>query len=163
MFSAARLRAGIFIFVTSQFLPLFVSADILFVKDGSRISGKIKEMTTQSIKIETSFAGEIAVPLESLAGVTSDEVQMVALRGGDRINARPHFDPDTGVQHLKQTNFGDLTIDPDQLLGVRDDGDPSPETLALETEIKEYKTNKKNPRHLSKLTYYHLRDRLIAL
>lgn len=139
MISPARLSAGVYLLFVMQTFFGFAKADILYVTDGSRISGQITEMTASSIKIKTTFAGEIAVPLASVAGVTSDQVQMVALSGGDRINARPHYDPATGVQHLKDTSFGDLAIEPSQLVGVRNDGDPAPETLALEAEVEEYK------------------------
>ena len=113
-----RLSTGSVIFVFLSFITTVADADILFVSDGSRISGQITEMTTTAIKIETSFAGEIAVPMENLIGVTSDNIQMVALRGGDRIKARPVYDPDAATQHLKDTSFGDLTIEADRLLGV---------------------------------------------
>ncbi|MGR8948806.1 MAG: DUF481 domain-containing protein [Gammaproteobacteria bacterium] len=140
---SSRVTAVIAMLLISTFVPYAVSADILYVIDGSRINGQISQMTETAIKINTSFAGEISVPLKSLVGVTSETVQKVALRSGDRINARPYYDPETGTQHLKQTSFGDVTIAAGELVGVRSDGDPSPEALALETELEKYRSKVK--------------------
>lgn len=133
-----RLFAVNIHFLTAIGIMNAALADMVYVIDGSQINGEILELTQSEITMKTSFAGEIVIPLAKLAGLTSNEPQMVALRGGDKINARPHYDPSTGKQYLKDTSFGDVTIDTGQLIGVSSTGDPSPQTRALHAELERY-------------------------
>ena len=131
--------AGMYcIFVAALAVVHYANADTIYINDGSQINGEIVLMTQTEIKLTTTFAGEIAIPVVSITGVTSDEAQIVSLRGGDRINARPYYDPDTHTQYLKETSFGDVTITADQLVGVAREGDPSPQTRALQAELANY-------------------------
>ena len=115
-------------------------ADTVYVTDGSQINGKILILTESEITLKTSFAGEIVIPLANVAGVTSEQAQMVALRGGDKINARAHYDADTGKQYLKETSFGDVTIAVGQIIGISTTGDPSPQAQALQAELEKYQS-----------------------
>ena len=86
-------------------------ADEVHMTDGSKIVGTIKQMTTESIVIETKFAGELTIKAENVAGFSSDRKMVVSLGTGDRVVGTPQYTAEG--QKITGTNFGDVAVKPD--------------------------------------------------
>lgn len=122
---------AIVLFLTGVILPVQLVADEVFLTDGSRLKGTIKKYTETELILETAFAGEITIPADQIEGISSDRRVTVALESGDRIVSRPQYSEATGEQKLRETSFGDVTVDKTSIKGAWEPG-KSPEKLALE-------------------------------
>ena len=80
--------------------PSAVLADTVFLKDGSQINGSIVSMSDADLRIKTGFAGELTVPRDQLAGVSSDEALPITLRAGGERQARFAYSEDDDTQSV---------------------------------------------------------------
>lgn len=102
----SRLVASILL----TFLPAAVSADLIYLTDGSRLAGELRASTAAGYVIATGFAGELTVPAATVAGITTDAPMVVGMQSTDRVLGQLEYDPEQGVQRLTGTAFGALDI-----------------------------------------------------
>ena len=100
-----------------------LSADVLDLTDGSRITGTIKGMAGDKVTIDTKFAGSLSLPLSSVTGITSDNDIFVHLASGSvlkgkvsRIGGRTSVTTANGVLDVSKDNIANVwaegTADP---------------------------------------------------
>jgi len=80
-------------------------ADKVFLQDGSRLVGHVVSFGSGTLRIETGFAGTLAVPAAQIKGLTLDKPVLTTLSTGDRLNVRLKYKPEDG-QILKSPTFG---------------------------------------------------------
>lgn len=62
-----------------------VLADVMELKDGSRLMGRITGASAEAVTIKTAFAGELSIPLDQLVSLTSDQPLNVAFTNGNTL------------------------------------------------------------------------------
>ncbi len=110
---------------TASILP-GARADLLYLDDGSRISGRLGASTLDGYVIATGFAGELTVPAAKVVGIATDAPVMVSAGGEDRVRGRLEYDPDSAEQRLTGTAFGDVTLAPGRLTALWPPGQSAP-------------------------------------
>lgn len=64
--------------------PMFVSADVIYLKNGDRITGEIVRVMNEEITIDPEYGGEYEVKFEHILKVESDRTMDVELFDGTR-------------------------------------------------------------------------------
>ena len=59
-----------------------VLADVVTMKNGDRISGKVKDMIDGKLTLETAYAGKLVIAWDQVAGLVTDKPIMVKLSDG---------------------------------------------------------------------------------
>lgn len=67
------------------------AADQAFLQDGSLLVGTVKQFAEGALKIETSFGGELTVPADQLAGLSTEGAFVVRLNSGEIMTGSLHF------------------------------------------------------------------------
>lgn len=116
----------------ASLLCALAHADMLYLDDGSRLTGTIRTTAPDGIVIDTAFAGELTVPLGTLSGITTDGTMSVQLVNEDRVRGRLVYDPDSGEQRLAETAFGAVAVSAPMLAAVWPHGQPVPEVKQAE-------------------------------
>jgi putative salt-induced outer membrane protein YdiY len=70
------------------FLPASLPADVITLKNGDRITGKIVKKDGASLTIAGELTGEVTVPWDAVTNVTSDEPLNVVLPGDETVVGR---------------------------------------------------------------------------
>jgi len=68
-----------------------VVADEVYLHDGSLLRGSVVSIKEGALTIKTDFAGELKVPLDKVAGVSTDTEHTVTLKGGGVYTGRLQF------------------------------------------------------------------------
>jgi putative salt-induced outer membrane protein len=66
-------------------------ADEVHLLDGSLVRGAITSVKDGVLVVKTDFAGEIRIPLDKIAGVSTDAEQTITLKGGGTYTGRLHY------------------------------------------------------------------------
>jgi len=104
-------------------------ADTVRLKDGSTLIGEVQRLVDGRLTIETGFAGALDIPVDQLAGLTTEGKRTVALDTGDRLVGRlVHADSE---QRLVDTAFGEVTIEPNRIDGLWSPDAPAPQTREM--------------------------------
>lgn len=119
-------------------LSMSAAADILFLTDGSRLVGTLQENTTDGYVIETSYAGKLVINATAVTGVSSEAPLTVALDSKERVVGRLDFDPETSIQRVRETAFGDVQLDVARIAAFWKNGERSPTIQKLEERIAAY-------------------------
>ena len=93
MQSGKNLYVLILLTVTDLLIPGSAFADVLFMKNGDRITGDIKRVWDDELYIESDYADEFPVALEAIARIESDEDFEIELRDHSEITGRFASDP----------------------------------------------------------------------
>lgn len=99
--------------------------DVVFLKDGSKLAGRIASMTGGVMWLETGFAGTLQIKAEAVQGITSTRKLLFALPGGERVAGTPSYDAASG-QKLTNTSFGDVTLKDAKIDAVWSAHSPAP-------------------------------------
>ncbi|MEQ8230401.1 MAG: DUF481 domain-containing protein [Gammaproteobacteria bacterium] len=108
------------------FLPCAASADVLYLRDGSRLAGELRAGTAAGYVIATGFAGEITVPVSAVTGISTDAPVMVGLDSRDRVRGRLEYDAEADAQRLTGTAFGTLELGVGDVAAVWPPGQDAP-------------------------------------
>lgn len=87
-----------------------VHADQVTLKDGSRLNGTITQISENTLKLDTEFAGPLEIELDRVDGITTASKRFIELDSGDRISGTLELAED-GRQRLTNTAFGDIDLD----------------------------------------------------
>jgi putative salt-induced outer membrane protein YdiY len=69
-------------------LPLVVAADVVVLKNGDRVTGKIVQKDGANLKVQTDLMGEVTIAWASVTSVESAEPLTVVLPGGESVQGR---------------------------------------------------------------------------
>lgn len=83
-----NLYVLIILTVTDLLFPGSAFADVLFMKNGDRITGDIKRVWDDELYIEPDYADEFPVALDAIARIESDEDFEIELRDHSEITGR---------------------------------------------------------------------------
>lgn len=75
-------------------------ADTVYLKDGSRLEGRLISLSDKALRVETAFAGELAITRSQLKGIWTQKPRRAELMSGHVVNARFLYEPNTGVQRV---------------------------------------------------------------
>lgn len=107
------------------------SLDEVYLIDGSRLVGRIEQMSGGALLLATDFAGQLKIDTAKVRGVTSPRRFTLAMKDGSRAAGVPQYDAATGQQRVTGTTFGDVTLTVDQLVGLWPEGQPEPPDIGL--------------------------------
>jgi len=90
-----RARPLLFVFLTSVVLSGSDTAhgDVLFMKNGDRITGEIKRVWAEELFIESDYADEFAVALDAISRIESETDFEIELRDHRVVTGRLGTDP----------------------------------------------------------------------
>lgn len=94
--------------------PQTASADELLLEDGSKIVGSVQQFTSESVVVQTEFAGELNVPADKVTGVKSTGPVIVTLSTGEQVVGTLTYDADKG-HILTGTSSGDVPLNKDDI------------------------------------------------
>ncbi len=73
-------------------------ADIVETRDGSKLVGKIREVTRELIRLETVYSGSIEVKRSEITGFSTEEPVVVRLASGTTISGRVNHKGESAVE-----------------------------------------------------------------
>ena len=113
-----------------------VCADELVLRDGSRLVGTLVQMDADGLKLETGFAGTIAIDRAALLGISAQRPMTVTVAAGQRATGQLQHSAQSG-QRLLGTAFGDLAIQLDRVQQIHpaDAAGSQPPAWAAEAEV----------------------------
>lgn len=94
-----------FLLLAVLFVGLPAFADEIHLNDGSLVRGAIASVKDAVLTIKTDFAGEIKIPLDKIAGVTTDAEHTITLKGGGTYTGRLQYVD--GKQQVLQKDAAD--------------------------------------------------------
>lgn len=106
----------------------FAMADTLTTRDGSVLNGKLGAVTADSITITTPFAGDISVPRDQVASMTSDADRYYKLKSGNTLFGKL---TQQGNQRQIVTVDGAMAVNEGAIAASWSEGEDSPEVAAL--------------------------------
>jgi len=114
-------------------LVVGTSADVVVLKDGSRLVGTIVRLQDGKLTLETDYAGTITINADRLERIETTEPVNIATRSGDRLVGPVGYSPDAGVTTVR-SEMGDIPVLAEQIDAVWQQDGKSPEVLAMEAE-----------------------------
>lgn len=69
-------------------LPLAAWADVLYLKSGDRLTGKVDSIAGQRVVLDTDFAGRLAVKLDTIKSIETDEAFNLKLEDGEQLSGK---------------------------------------------------------------------------
>jgi putative salt-induced outer membrane protein YdiY len=124
------------------FLGLFLGltpaspADVVYLKDGSRLMGTVNLISGGILTIETGFAGTLEINVDAVEGLSTTQPVTTAFAGGDQLVGSIEYQPEE-ARTLLHSNFGqiDVTANPIQALWGQEG--ENPEIIALRQDKEE--------------------------
>lgn len=108
----------------------YAYADEVYLKDGSQLIGTIQNMSDANLVMDTSFAKDLVININTLKGITTDHKLMVTLESGDRLNGVLLYSKEKG-QRLTQTTFGDINLEgKSAIANIWKSGNTNPDVVA---------------------------------
>ncbi len=122
--------------LVSPMLP-GVQADELHLADGSKLVGKITQVTPAEVVVTTDFAGEMKIPAAKVTGMVTDAPVMIETANGERLQGVLQYSPDAG-QSIQSQTAGNVKVAPDSMTAWQP-GQPAPgseaQVKALQEEL----------------------------
>ena len=87
----------IILMLTDILMPGTALADVLFMKNGDRITGDIKRVWDDKLYIESDYADEFPVALDAIARIETDNDFKIELRDHSEITGRFATDATGGM------------------------------------------------------------------
>ncbi len=109
-------------------------ADEVSLKDGSKLVGEVVSVEGGAMKVKTDFAGELTIPMDKVAGVTTARPMKVQLPSGE-ILLGP-MSSDGTSQSVVSKALGKQTVEPGSIAAVWAEGLPSPAERKLAADAK---------------------------
>ena len=113
-----------------------LTADTVYLKDGSRLVGRITEMREGQVRLDTDFAGVLQIDRDKVLSFTMASQRKIALESGNilvgtvkRVNEGTHI----------ATSMGDIDISDETVTALWMADEPSPKVRELEREAETYK------------------------
>ena len=125
-------RGLLTIVAASVLLCADVGADRVDLRDGSVLVGTIVDMNEGTLRIETNFAGELAVDTEEIVDMTTSAPRKVALESGNVLVGEISK---TGDRTDVETSLGTLDITDDNIVAVWPPSEPGPELARAKQQI----------------------------
>lgn len=129
--SKQALRATLLAAAALGLAGVSAVADVVELKDGSRLVGQVVRMQDGKIKLITEFAGEIIIDATQLVRIETEQPVEVALSTGDKLVGTIEYSDSAEVPVIK-TQVGDIPVSVDKMDAIWEQGGKSPEILALE-------------------------------
>ena len=105
-------------------------ADVVTLKNGSRIVGQVERLEDGKLRITTDFAGELLIDFENVRGISTETPRTVQLDTGERNVGPMQFDETTGQAVAAPGDAPDRRIDVDNVQSLWHPEDDSPELAA---------------------------------
>jgi putative salt-induced outer membrane protein YdiY len=96
-FFFVRARWLVFSILFAFLMPGAALADVVYLKNGDRISGKVQRMGDEKLEIETPYADTVKIDRAEIISIETDEAVDVMVKGGSVSKARLERVPDGGV------------------------------------------------------------------
>lgn len=93
--TARRLSGSAFALMLACAIPAMALADVVNLKNGDRLSGKVDSISGEHLVIVTEYAGNVAVDLAAIAGVETDGAFEMRLIDGSSISGTLVHDGET--------------------------------------------------------------------
>lgn len=122
-----RVKTGILLLWIAAAVP--AGADEIRLTDGSVLMGSLVSIADATAHFSTSFAGELALPLDQIAAIRTNEAVMVSLENGERLQGVLSVSEEG--QRLAATSFGEIPLDLSALAAVWRLDAAAPEDAAL--------------------------------
>ena len=131
LFSRA-IRVGLLM----TLLAATAAADVITLKDGSKLLGKVERMDGGKLILVTEFAGTLEIDATLVETVATDEPVNVGVDSGDRLVGSIEWKPEI-EKVVVQTELGGIPVNVNRIEAIWPKDGKSPETLAMETQIAE--------------------------
>jgi hypothetical protein len=122
------LRASVAL-VTALFTAAQLSADVVEIKGGARIVGKVSKIDGGSVVVATDYAGSITIKQSEVVGITTDAPIAVRLSTGTRIDGK--VSSSAGAMQITGTD-GTISTTVDKVAASWAAGGKDPAITALE-------------------------------
>ena len=112
--------------------PVFKPNGKVYLREGSTLVANIKGLSKGKLLVETSYGGETALDMKSVAGMTTDKPMNVRIKDNGAIDlglATLNFDEKTG-QQVQKKPAGDKQLQVGWLNAIWPEGADSPEEAA---------------------------------
>lgn len=86
--------------ITLAMICVGASADTIYLTGGSELKGSVQTLDADTLKLDTDFAGTLALDRDKIAGVATGNAIPVVLDNGNRTKARFGYDADSGSQRV---------------------------------------------------------------
>jgi putative salt-induced outer membrane protein YdiY len=96
-FISARARWPIFVTLFASLAPVAALADVVYLKNGDRISGKVQRMGDEKLEIETPYADTVKIDRSEVVSIETGEAVDIMVKGGAVSKARLERVPAGGV------------------------------------------------------------------
>jgi hypothetical protein len=123
----ARLSCALLVAASATLTSL--NADVIETNNGSILHGKVVASDGGVIKIETDFAGVVAIKQDQVKSITTDDLINVALTDGNNVNGRIAT---SGAAVQVRGTSGSLATKTADITALWRDGDKSPAQKAQE-------------------------------
>ncbi|MCC5870794.1 MAG: DUF481 domain-containing protein [Gammaproteobacteria bacterium] len=78
-----------------------VQADVVWLKSGDRVSGKVESLDGSALRIKTDWGGTVTIKRDAIASIRTDSEINLMLYDGERVEARLDRDRDEEGDELK--------------------------------------------------------------
>ena len=130
----STVRAGWVVLALMAMAVATASADVVTMKDGSKLLGKVERMEGGKLVLVTEFAGTLEIDATLIDTIATDEPVNVGVDTGDRLVGPIEWKPDID-KAVVQTELGGIPVNVDRIAAIWPRDGKSPETLAMEAQI----------------------------
>jgi putative salt-induced outer membrane protein YdiY len=113
-------------------------ADIVELKDGSRLLGTVERWGDGKLILATQFAGTLEIDAALVVTIQTDQPVNVGIDTGDRLVGPVEWKPAID-RAVVQTELGGIPVSVERILAIWPKDGKSPEALALEEQIAKVK------------------------
>lgn len=110
------INARELLFVLLLALAGTAQADVVWLKSGDRISGKVQSLDGSALRIDTEWAGTLTIKRDAIASIRTDEELHLMLYNGERVEGRLEVDREEDEQQIVADGQDARTV---SLQGVR--------------------------------------------
>ena len=107
------------------------AADVVQLRDGTRLVGTIRQCTAEKATIDTELLGTLEVARDQITSIQTDQICNVAMVSGDRLVGAIRQRPDAG-KPVVETAMGAIPIDIAHIEAIWPKDAPDPAVTALE-------------------------------
>lgn len=75
-------------------------ADVVWLKSGDRVSGKVESLDGTTLRVDTEWAGTLLIKRDAVASIDTDEALNLMLYDGERVAARFEVDREEDEQQI---------------------------------------------------------------
>lgn len=124
------LQRSLLTVLIASFAAISVSADVVEIKNGARIIGKVSKIDGGSIVVDTDYAGSITIKLSEVSSIATDAPVAVRFANGTRIDGRISSAGEGRVR--VSNNEGEFTSEIGKVAASWSAGGRDPQVVALE-------------------------------